>query len=65
LKKKRKFVNKTNLPDHEIRALARCFLPYIREFYATEEGRREFEEWEREQEEKTKLQATTETEKSQ
>jgi hypothetical protein len=51
--KKDKFKNTTGLPDHEIEALARCFLPYIREYYESEEGRIAFEEWEREQEPET------------
>jgi hypothetical protein len=42
-----KFINTAELPDHEIEALARCFLPYIREYYETGEGREAFEEWER------------------
>jgi hypothetical protein len=40
--------NKSGIPDHEIEALARCFLPAIREYYETEEGKRAFAEWERE-----------------
>jgi len=40
--------NRRDLPDHEIEALARCFLPAIREYYETEEGKRAFAEWERE-----------------
>ena len=33
------------MPDYELDALARCFLPDILAFYETEEGKREFEEW--------------------
>jgi hypothetical protein len=51
--KKDESKNTTGLPDHEIEALARCFLPYIREYYESEEGRIAFEEWEREQEPET------------
>ena len=35
------------LPDHEIEALARCFLPAMREYFESEEGKKEFEEWQR------------------
>jgi hypothetical protein len=35
------------LPDREVKALARCFLPAIKQFYETEEGRNAFAEWER------------------
>jgi len=32
-----------NIPDHALESLARCALPLVREFYATEEGRKYFE----------------------
>ena len=34
-----------NIPNYELEALARAALPLVREFYATEEGRKYFEEW--------------------
>ena len=40
-----------NIPDEVIQAFASCALPLIRQFYATEEGRRAYEEWEKEQKE--------------
>ena len=40
---------KSGIPKHEIEILARHFLPQIRAFFATEEGRKEFEEWKAEQ----------------
>jgi hypothetical protein len=40
--------NKSVLPGHEVEALARCFLPAIREYYETEEGKSAFAEWKRE-----------------
>jgi hypothetical protein len=43
------------IPDVEIEALARCFLPFIREFFDSEEGQREFAEWQKEQAEKKKI----------
>ena len=33
----------------QIDALARCFLPAIQKFFESEEGKREFEEWKRQQ----------------
>ena len=41
--KKRK--NTTVIPDHELDTLARAFLPAILAYYRTEEGQREFAEW--------------------
>ena len=35
----------TQIPQYEIDALARAFLPAILEFYQSEEGQREFAEW--------------------
>jgi hypothetical protein len=40
--------SKLCIPDPEIEMLARCFLPAVREYYETEEGKRAFAEWERE-----------------
>lgn len=34
-----------DIPQYEIDALARAFLPAILEFYRSEEGQREFAEW--------------------
>ena len=36
---------KSELPEHEIEALAKCFLPDILEYFNSEEGKKEFEEW--------------------
>ena len=35
----------TGIPKHEIEALARCLLPEIYNFFESDEGKREFEEW--------------------
>ncbi len=35
----------TNIPQHEIEALARCLLPEIQKFFESLEGQKEFEEW--------------------
>ena len=42
-KSKKNFASE--IPQHEIDALARAFLPTILEFYRSEEGQREFAEW--------------------
>jgi len=39
----------TGIPQHEIDSLARCLLPEIQKFFESEEGKREFEEWQAEQ----------------
>lgn len=36
-----------NISDKDLAALARCFLPFMQEFFESEEGRREFEGWKR------------------
>ena len=33
------------LPKHEVEAIVRAFYPSIAEFFETEEGKGEFEEW--------------------
>ena len=40
---------KSELPEHEIEALAKCFLPDIIEYFNSEEGKKEFEEWKKKQ----------------
>ena len=44
-----KLHNKYGIPQHEIEAIASCILPKIQEFFASEEGRKEFEEWKQKQ----------------
>lgn len=34
------------IPRHELEALARCLLPAIQAYFESEEGQREFAEWE-------------------
>ena len=36
---------KFNIPKYEIEALARAFLPAVLNYYRTEEGKKEFEEY--------------------
>ena len=45
LARKKKLVNKTNIPEHEIEKIARCLFSDIRAFYNSEEGQKEFEKW--------------------
>ena len=35
----------TGIPQYEIDSLARAFIPEIMDFFNSEEGMREFEEW--------------------
>lgn len=39
-----------SIPKRELEALARCLLPAIQEYFESEEGQREFAEWEAKQE---------------
>lgn len=34
-----------HIPEYEIKSLARFFVPLISEFFASEEGQKEYEEW--------------------
>ncbi len=47
---KKKKLNKSGYPDEAIKILARCFYPSMVEFFNSEEGQREYEEWLKEQE---------------
>lgn len=40
--------NTTGIPDFEIDSLARALLPAIQDYFATEEGQREFAAWQAE-----------------
>ena len=40
------------LPDHKLETLANCFLPAIREYFETPEGREAFATFQQEQEKK-------------
>ena len=37
-------------PDSAIESLARCLLPAIQEYFESEQGKHEFEEWKRKKE---------------
>jgi len=43
------------IPQYEIDSLARCLLPQIQKYFESEEGKREFEEWKRQQDEKNPI----------
>ena len=45
MSKRKKLINNTDIPQHEIEAIARCIWPDILAFYESKEGQREFEEW--------------------
>ena len=46
----RRIKNDTGIPDKVIDSLVRALLPAIQKFFETEEGQREFAEWQKEQE---------------
>ena len=46
-----KIILKSHISEDEIEALAKCFLPDILDFFESEEGREEFEQWKRERSE--------------
>ncbi len=56
---RQKLINNTDIPQHQIEAIARCILPDILAFYESEEGQREFSEWKK-QREMEKQEAKTE-----
>ena len=43
--RKKKFVNKSDLPDEVIERLARAFYPDILASFQSEEGQRQYQEW--------------------
>lgn len=46
-----------DIPDYELEAIIKCFLPDIQEFFATEEGKECREQYKPNKEQKTPLQA--------
>ena len=48
----------TGIPRHEIEVLARCLLPEIQKFFESEEGKKEFAEWKRQNTDKQKEKKT-------
>ena len=50
---RKKLINNSAIPQHQIEAIARCILPDILAFYESEEGQREFSEWKKQREMET------------
>ena len=48
--RKKKLINHSNLPDHEIEKIVRCILPDILALFESEEGQKEFAAWKAQQE---------------
>ncbi len=53
MSRRKKTINNTNIPQHEIESIARCILPDILAYFESEEGQIEFAKWKEEQKEKT------------
>ena len=45
MSRRKKLTNNSGIPQHEIENIARILLPDILAFYESEEGQREFAEW--------------------
>ncbi len=43
--RRKKLINNTEIPQHKIETIARCLMPDILSFFESEEGQREFAEW--------------------
>ena len=43
--RRKKPINNSGIPQHEIEHIARCILPDILAYYESEEDQREFREW--------------------
>ena len=48
--RRKKLINNSAIPQHQIEAIARCIMPDILAFYESEEGQREFAEWKKQRE---------------
>ena len=51
----------TGIPRHEMESLARLLLPTMQAFFESEEGKRKFEEWKRQQAEEKEGRHETDT----
>ncbi|MCI9367814.1 MAG: hypothetical protein HFF19_05985 [Oscillospiraceae bacterium] len=58
MSRRKKLINRTDIPQYQIEAIARCIMPDILAFYESEEGQREFAEW-KERREAEKREAKT------
>lgn len=59
MSRRKKLINRTDIPQYQIEAIARCIMPDILAFYESEEGQREFAKW-KEQREAEKREAKME-----
>ena len=59
MSRRKKLINRTDIPQYQIEAIARCIMPDILAFYESEKGQREFTEW-KERREGSKREAETE-----
>lgn len=59
MSRRKKLINRTDIPQYQIEAIARCIMPDILAFYESEEGQRKFAEW-KERREGSKREAKTE-----
>ena len=50
MSRRKKLINNSDIPRHQIEAIARCIMPDILAFYESEEGQREFAEWKKQRE---------------
>lgn len=48
--RRKKLINNSDIPQHQIEAIARCIMPDILAFYESEEGQREFAKWKKQRE---------------
>ena len=48
--RRKKLINNSAIPQHQIETIARCIMPDILAFYESEEGQREFAEWKKRRE---------------
>ena len=48
--RRKKLINNSDIPQHQIEAIARCIMPDILAYYESEEGQREFAEWKKQRE---------------
>ncbi len=48
--RRKNLINNSDIPQHQIEAIARCIMPDILAFYESEEGQREFAEWKKQRE---------------
>ena len=45
LGRRKKIINNSGIPEHEIEHIGRCILPDILAYYESQAGQREFREW--------------------